>query len=166
MISVWHNLCNIIARTMKNLWNFRWKWALKRVKICELTNCSKNMMYITYNNVVNDCEWPEWSLKWNLFWETSKISMFFFAVRHCGTLYSKSVMLCKRLNITFGQLALRQLWSDGSLRVLTPRSCPSSMLRTWWFCNSVYFLSWKFEVFPEFWWRGYSQQNISCVTKL
>ena len=59
--------------------------------------------------------------------------MFFLPVRHCGTPYSKSVVLCIMPNIAFWHPATRQLWSGGSLRVITPRSSPWNMLWSWWF---------------------------------
>ena len=71
--------------------------------------------------------------------KTMKNSCFFLPVCHCGTLYSKSVIPCARPNTALWRPAARQLQSDGSLRLITPRSSPSSMLRTWWFTYSVSF---------------------------
>ena len=92
---------------------FQWKSILKRVKMCEIVNCEINMMYITWNNVASVWECQKWRLKTNLFWETSKISMLFSPVSHCGTLYSKSLIQCTRPNTALWAPAARQLWSDG-----------------------------------------------------
>ena len=95
-----------------------------------------------------------------------KKSWFFSPVWHCWTPYSKSRIRCTRPNTAWWRPAARQLWSDGFRRLMNRFGCASSMLWSWWFTNSGSFFKWNFAVFPEFWWRGYSQQNISCVTQL
>ena len=95
-----------------------------------------------------------------------KKSCFFSPVWHCWTPYRKSRIRCTRPNTAWWRPAARQLWSDGFRRLMNRFGCASSMLWSWWFTNSGSFCKWNFAVFPEFWWRGYSQQNISCVTQL
>ena len=145
---------------------FQWKSILKRVKMCEIVNCEINMMYITWNNVASVWECQKWRLKTNLFWETSKISMFFSPVSHCGTLYSKSLIQCTRPNTALWAPAARQLWSDGFRRLMNRFGRASSMLWLWWFTDRLPIFAWNFAFPADFWCRGYPLQNISCVTQL
>ena len=112
--------------------------------MCEIVNCEINMMYITWNNVASVWECQKWRLKTNLFWETSKISMLFSPVSHCGTLYSKSLIQCTRPNTALWAPAARQLWSDGFRRLINRFGCASSMLWSWWFTDSGSFFLVKF----------------------
>ena len=64
--------------------------ALKRGKMCELINCLLNMVYTTCNNVGSEWQCLLLSLNTTLFRESSKISMNFGQIHHCGAPYSKS----------------------------------------------------------------------------
>ena len=63
--------------------------------------------------------------------KTMKNPCFFLPVRHCGALYSKSVIPCARPCTAFRHTRLRQLQSDGSLRLMTLRSSPSNGYWSW-----------------------------------
>ena len=65
--------------------------------------------------------------------------MFFIPDCHCGTLYSKSAIPCPRPSTVLWRPAARQLQSDGSLRLLTPRSSAWNMSSTWWFSSRIWF---------------------------
>ena len=65
--------------------------------------------------------------------KTMKNSCFFLSVCHCGTLYSKSVILCARPSTALWRPAARQLQSDGSLRLLRIRSSALDMFSPWRF---------------------------------
>ena len=123
---------------MKKHWNFQWKSILKRVKMCEIVNCEINMMYITWNNVASVWECQKWRLKTNLFWETSKISMFFSPVSHCGTLYSKSLIQCTRPNTALWAPAARQLWSDGFRRLINGFRRDLNGVWSGWFSDETF----------------------------
>ena len=67
---------SVASKNNENQWICRWKYDLKRVKMCELINYKINMMYTTGNNV--GIEWEVWlrSLKTDLLRETSNFSFF------------------------------------------------------------------------------------------
>ena len=62
--------------------------------------------------------------------KTSRFSMVFILVGHCGTSYSKPETPCAWPRTAFWRPAPRQVQSDGSLRLLTLRSSASDMLMT------------------------------------
>ena len=97
--------------------------------------------------------------------KTMKISCFFLQVCHCGTLYSKSVIPCAQPKTALWRPAARQLQSDGSLRLITPRSSPSSMLWSRVYSYSVPFFSRWLYLLAEFCSRLIGAVLGSLVTK-
>ena len=95
-------------------------------------------MYITWNNVASVWECQKWRLKTKLFWETSKISMLFSPVSHCGTLYSKSLIQCTWPNTALWAPAARQLWSDGFRRLINGFRRDLNGIRSWWFSGETF----------------------------
>ena len=95
-------------------------------------------MYITWNNVASVWECQKWRLKTNLFWETSKISMFFSPVSHCRTLYSKSLIQGTRPNLALWALAARQLWSDGFRRLINGFRRDLNGVWSGWFSDETF----------------------------
>ena len=98
--------------------------------------------------------------------KTMKKSCFFLPVCHCGTLYSKSVIPCTRPSTALWRPAVRQLSSDGSLRLITFRSSASSMLRSRIYSYSGSFFSRSLYLLAEFCSRLIGAVFDSSVTQL